>query len=113
MHLGHNARAIGDHSAAFAAFSAAALLNRGQPQAEIELAVEEFRLGRTSLAVDRLKGILTRHPTSTQALEALASIWPDAREIQIGGVLSSWPPAPRILNLPLRAQAVPPHQQGK
>ncbi len=74
MHLGQNARAIGDHSAAFAAFSAAALLNPGQPQAEIELAVEEFRLGRTSLAVDRLKGILTRHPTSTQALEALANI---------------------------------------
>jgi tetratricopeptide (TPR) repeat protein len=74
LQLGNLERAAGELAAASAAFASAAALNPHQPQAEIELAAEDIRLGQAGPAVTRLTKLVSRDPRSGQAWEALANV---------------------------------------
>ena len=73
LQQGYNARSIDDHKAAHAAFAVAVTMNPGRPETQVELAIEEFHLGRPPQAIERLMAVFDRHPGQSQALETLAN----------------------------------------
>ena len=72
MRVGYNARVRGDRAGARRAFACAAELSPGLAYVAIEIAAEDFFLGRTSQAITALQEVLSRHPRSAQAYGALA-----------------------------------------
>ena len=73
LHVGYLAREDGDDARAASAFARAAEVDPDFDQAQIELAVEEFRQGKAEAAIRRLEGFTDAHPDNAPAFNALAN----------------------------------------
>lgn len=73
LSIGYMAREDGDDARARAAFARAVEIDPEFDQAQIELAVEDFRQGQAAQAIERLKGYIAAHPNNARAVNALAN----------------------------------------
>ncbi|MDE3177656.1 MAG: tetratricopeptide repeat protein [Pseudomonadota bacterium] len=82
LFLGHTARALGDGEKARRFFEAAVAFSATSDQARVEVAVEEYRAGRSGDARLRLEEILARRPDFVHAIEAMSHVAQGSHDIE-------------------------------